>query len=449
MGKLQLIKNAEIVNEGTIFTGSVVINGEFIEAVYKGKDNFPAISFDEIIDGENFLLLPGVIDDQVHFREPGLTHKADLYTESKAAVAGGVTSFMDMPNTRPPAVTTQLLEEKYRLAEEKSFANYSFYMGATNDNLDELLKIDPHKVCGVKVFMGASTGNMLVDDETTLQEIFKNVPYLIAVHCEDEFTIRKNREYYQSVYGENLSVQFHPLIRNAEACYVSSSKAVALAKKFNSRLHVLHLSTEKEMQLFDNSIPLKNKRITAEVCIHHLWFSDKDYERFGNKIKWNPAIKSESDRQALIRAVNDNIIDIIATDHAPHLLAEKEGNCLTAASGGPLIQHSLVAMLQLAKRGVFSPEKIVDKMCHAPAELFKIEKRGFIRPGYYADLTLVNPNISWNVSSENILYKCGWSPFEGMRFDTRVEKTWVNGNKVYDQGKFDENVRGKRLLFEV
>jgi len=449
MGKLQLIKNAEIVNEGKTFTGSVLINGEFIQEVFKGKDNFPKISLDEIIDGENCLLLPGVIDDQVHFREPGLTHKADLYTESKAAVAGGVTSFMDMPNTRPQAVTLQLLEEKYSLAEEKSFANYSFYMGATNDNLDELLKIDPHKVCGVKVFMGSSTGNMLVDDEITLQGIFKNVPYLIAVHCEDEITIRKNREYFLSLYGNNLPVQFHPLIRNAEACYVSSSKAVSLAKKYNSRLHILHLSTEKEMQLFDNSIALKNKRITAEVCVHHLWFSDRDYQQFGNKIKWNPAIKSEADRQALIRAVNDNTIDVIATDHAPHLLEEKQGNCFTAASGGPLVQHSLIAMLQLAKQGVFSREKVVEKMCHAPAELFNIEKRGFIRSGYYADLTLVNPNNSWKVSPENILYKCGWSPFEGMRFDTRVEKTWVNGHKVYDQGEFDEKVRGKRLLFEV
>jgi dihydroorotase len=449
MGKLQLIKNAEIVNEGKTFTGSVLINGEFIQEVFKGKDNFPKISFDEIIDGENCLLLPGVIDDQVHFREPGLTHKADLYTESKAAVAGGVTSFMDMPNTRPQAITLQLLEEKYSLAEEKSFANYSFYMGATNDNLDELLKIDPHKVCGVKVFMGSSTGNMLVDDEITLQGIFKNVPYLIAVHCEDEITIRKNREYFLSLYGNNLPVQFHPLIRDAEACYVSSSKAVSLAKKYNSRLHILHLSTEKEMQLFDNSVALKNKRITAEVCVHHLWFSDRDYQQFGNKIKWNPAIKSEADRQALIRAVNDNTIDVIATDHAPHLLEEKQGNCFTAASGGPLVQHSLIAMLQLAKQGVFSREKVVEKMCHAPAELFNIEKRGFIRSGYYADLTLVNPNNSWKVSPENILYKCGWSPFEGMRFDTRVEKTWVNGHKVYDQGEFDEKVRGKRLLFEV
>jgi len=449
MGKLQLIKNAEIVNEGKTFTGSVLINGEFIQEVFKGKDNFPKISLDEIIDGENCLLLPGVIDDQVHFREPGLTHKADLYTESKAAVAGGVTSFMDMPNTRPQAITLQLLEEKYSLAEEKSFANYSFYMGATNDNLDELLKIDPHKVCGVKVFMGSSTGNMLVDDEITLQGIFKNVPYLIAVHCEDEITIRKNREYFLSLYGNNLPVQFHPLIRDAEACYVSSSKAVSLAKKYNSRLHILHLSTEKEMQLFDNSVALKNKRITAEVCVHHLWFSDRDYQQFGNKIKWNPAIKSEADRQALIRAVNDNTIDVIATDHAPHLLEEKQGNCFTAASGGPLVQHSLITMLQLAKQGVFSREKVVEKMCHAPAELFNIEKRGFIRSGYYADLTLVNPNNSWKVSPENILYKCGWSPFEGMRFDTRVEKTWVNGHKVYDQGEFDEKVRGKRLLFEV
>jgi len=451
MSELQLIRNAQIVNEGKIFIGSVLINGELIESVHEGKNNYGEIDPNkvEIIEGDNLLLLPGVIDDQVHFRDPGLTHKGDIYSESKAAVAGGVTSFMDMPNTRPPAVNNELLEEKFQLAAEKSLANFSFYIGATNDNLDELLKMNPQQVCGIKVFMGSSTGNMLVDDEKTLNAIFRDAPCLIATHCEDELTIRRNKEYYQSLYGENLPAHFHSLIRNEDACFASSAKAVSLAKKYNSRLHILHLSTEKEMSLFDNSVSLEDKKITAEVCVHYLWFSNKDYEQLGNKIKCNPSIKSETDKLSLIRAINNNTIDVIATDHAPHLLPEKEGNCLNAASGLPLVQHSLVAMLQLAKQGYFTIEKVIEKMCHAPARLFKIDKRGFIRPGYYADITLVHPNDTWQVSKQNIFYKCGWSPFEEMSFDFRVLKTWVNGNKVFDEGKFDEQVRGKRLFFRV
>ena len=378
-----------------------------------------------------------------------MTHKGDIYTESKAAVAGGVTSYFEMPNTKPQATTIDLLEDKYNLASEKSFANYSFLMGVTNDNIEELKKINPRNVAGVKMFMGSSTGNMLVDNQNTLNRVFSEIPLLIVTHCEDEATIQSNIQHYKALLGEDIPVKYHPLIRTAEACYKSSSFAVELAKKYNSRLHVFHLSSALEMSLFSSDKPLREKRITAEVCVHHLWFSDTDYAKYGNRIKWNPAIKSESDRLALIEAVNSNIIDVVATDHAPHLLTEKEGSCLVAASGGPLVQHSLVAMLQLAKRGIFTLEKVVEKMCHAPADLFRIEKRGFIRPGYFADLVLVDPNKPWTVTPENILYKCGWSPFEGTTFDSAVLKTWVNGNLVFDNGKFDEAVRGQRLLFEV
>jgi dihydroorotase len=355
---------------------------------------------------------------------------------------------MDMPNTIPQVLPSSIWKYKYSLAAEKSFANYSFYMGATNDNLSELKKVDAHKVCGVKVFMGASTGNMLVDNKEALTGIFAEVPLLIATHCEDEPTIQNNIKHYRGLLGDDIPVSYHPIIRSAEACYKSSAQAVELATKYNARLHVLHLSTAREMSLFGNEKSLREKNITAEVCVHHLWFSDKDYAKLGSRIKWNPAIKTEQDRLALIEAVNSNKIDIVATDHAPHLLSEKEGSCLKAASGGPLIQHSLVAMLQMAKQGLFSLEKVVEKMCHAPSELFRIEKRGFIRPGYYADLVLVDPNSALNVSAENILYKCGWSPFEGMSFDASVSKTWVNGQKVYDNGQFDESVRGRRMLFE-
>lgn len=448
MNSMQLIKNATIVNEGRIFVGSVLIENDIIKAVFEGNEPVKLTEPFTEIDAAGLLLLPGVIDDQVHFRDPGLTHKGDLYTESKAAVAGGITSYFEMPNTKPQATTIDLLEDKYRLASEKSFANYSFLMGVTNDNLDELKKLNPRNVAGVKMFMGSSTGNMLVDNQNTLNRVFAEIPLLIVTHCEDEATIQQNIQHYKAILGEDIPVQYHPLIRNAEACYKSSAFAVELATKYNSRLHVFHLSSAKEMSLFSSGIPLKDKRITAEVCVHHLWFSDNDYAKYGNRIKWNPAIKSETDRLALIEAVNSNKIDVIATDHAPHLLSEKDGSCLKAASGGPLVQHSLVAMLQLVNQGVFSLEKVVEKMCHAPADLFRVEKRGYIRPGYYADLVLVDPNKSWTVSTDNILYKCGWSPFEGTTFKNSVSKTWVNGKLVFDNGEFDETVRGQRLLFE-
>jgi len=448
MNSIQLIRNATIVNEGKSFVGSVVIDGKHIRTVYSDNQTIEISEPYTEIDATGLFLFPGVIDDQVHFRDPGLTHKGDLYSESKAAVAGGITSFFEMPNTKPQATTIDLLEDKYQAASQKSFANYSFLMGVTNDNFDELMKLNPRNVAGVKMFMGSSTGNMLVDNEKTLHKVFSELPLLIVTHCEDETTIRQNIAHYKELLGDDIPVEYHPLIRNAEACYKSSSFAVELATKYNSRLHVFHLSSAKEMSLFSSDIKLKDKRITSEVCVHYLWFSDADYATFGNRIKWNPAIKSESDRLALIDAVNSGKIDVIATDHAPHLLSEKEGSCLTAASGGPLVQHSLVAMLQLVKQGVFTVEKVIEKMCHAPAELFRIENRGFIRPGYFADLVLIDPNSPWVVSKENILYKCGWSPFEGTRFDAAVSKTWVNGNLVYDNGLFDESVRGERLLFE-
>jgi dihydroorotase len=446
---MQLIKNATIINEGRTFVGSVLIDGEQIKAIFEANETVKIAESYTVIDATGLLLLPGIIDDQVHFREPGLTHKGDIHSESKAAVAGGITSYFEMPNTKPQTTTIDILEEKYALAAEKSFANYSFLMGVTNDNIDELKKVNPRNVAGVKMFMGSSTGNMLVDNKSTLNRVFSEIPLLIVTHCEDEATIQANIQHYKALLGEDIPVEYHPLIRNAEACYKSSSFAVELAKKYNSRLHVFHLSSALEMSLFTSDKPLREKRITAEVCVHHLWFTDADYATYGNRIKWNPAIKSESDRQALIDAVNSNRIDVVATDHAPHLWSEKEGSCLKAASGGPLVQHSLVAMLQLVKRGVFTLEKVVEKMCHAPADLFRIEKRGFIRPGFFADLVLVDPNKPWTVTPENILYKCGWSPFEGTSFDSSVLKTWVNGQKVFDNGTFDESVRGQRLLFEV
>ena len=446
---LQLIRNATIINEGRSFIGSVLVDNEIIKTVFEAND---AIQIDEPfveIDGTGKLLIPGVIDDQVHFREPGLTHKGNIYSESRAAVAGGVTSFMEMPNTMPLTTTIEALDNKYLLGAQKSFANYSFYMGATNNNLDELRKVDPSTVCGVKIFMGSSTGNMLVDNTETLSAIFREIPMLIATHCEDEATIQQNKAHYKSLYGDDLPLKFHPLIRDVEACYRSSSFAVELATKFNARLHVLHISTEKEMSLFDNKKALKDKNITNEVCVHHLWFSDADYEKYGNRIKWNPAIKAESDRRALVEAVISDKIDVIATDHAPHLLREKEGSCFKAASGGPLVQHSLVTMLQMAKNSVFTLEKVVEKMCHAPAELYRVQKRGYIRPGYFADLVLVDPKKSWTVTTDNILYFCGWSPFEGTTFDNSVEITWVNGNRVYENGEINESVRGQRLLFSI
>ncbi len=443
--KTTLIKNAQIVNEGKIVNGDVLIKGEYIEKI--SEEPLSEESVDNVIDAKGKFLIPGLIDDQVHFREPGLTHKADLKTESRAAVAGGITSFMEMPNTVPNTVTQELLEDKYRLASEKSIANYSFFFGATNDNLDEVLKTNPKNVCGVKVFMGSSTGNMLVDDKKTLEGLFSECELLIATHCEDEETIRKNLEHYKQKYNYNIPISAHPLIRNAEACYKSSSMAVELATKHNAKLHILHISTAKELSLFDATKPLAEKRITAEGCVHHAWFSDKDYEAKGTYIKWNPAVKTEKDRQAIIEAINNNTIDVLATDHAPHTIQEKNNAYLKAPSGGPLVQHALPAWLELVKQGTFTLEHIVKKTSHDVAELFQIDKRGYIREGYYADLVLVDWNAEWEVSKENLLYKCGWSPLEGTTFTTKVDTTFVNGNIVYKNGRVVEGTVGKRLLF--
>ena len=441
-----VITRAVIVNEGRQFLGNVYVRNGLIEKITEGK-SLPAESGWKTVDAQGLFLLPGVIDDQVHFREPGLEYKADIFSESRAAVAGGITSFMEMPNTRPPALTQELLEKKYARAAETSLANYSFYMGTSNDNLDEVLKTDPEKVCGIKVFMGSSTGNMLVDDEKTLEALFSQVKMLIATHCEDEITIRENYSRYYKIFGTKATAEIHPKIRSAEACYRSSSKAVALASKYGTRLHILHLSTAREMQLFNHNTPPADKKITAEVCVHHLWFSDKDYSRKGNRIKWNPAIKSEDDRQALFDALLDDRLDVVATDHAPHTLAEKQRPYFDAPSGGPMVQHALPAMLQFVHRKKITLEKVVEKMCHNPARLFQVKNRGFIRPGYAADLVLVDLNNPWTVEKQNILYKCGWSPMEGTTFRTKVIKTFVNGRLVYDQGTINENVRGQRLLF--
>ena len=446
MGKL-LIINATIINEGHSFKGDLLIRDDLISAVAPPGIIEPEQA-GKIIDATELLLLPGIIDDQVHFREPGLTHKGDILTESRAAAAGGITSFMEMPNTIPQTVTLKALDQKYSIGSERSLINYSFYIGATNNNLFEIMKTDPSEVCGVKVFMGASTGNMLVDDENALEALFSNVTMPLATHCEDEKIIRKNSALYLEKYGEEVPVKEHPLIRSREACFASSSLAVRLAEKYNTRLHILHLSTADEMKLFTNEIPLQEKRITGEVCIHHLWFDDEDYNRLGTNIKWNPAIKTRFDRDALLKAVNNDLIDIIATDHAPHTIAEKSQTYFKAPSGGPMVQHSLVTMLELWHRKIFSPEMIVGKMCHNPAILFGIRKRGFIREGYKADLCLVNPDDPWTVSKDNILYKCGWSPFEGTTFRSKVVMTIVNGNIVYENGVINDDYRGERLLFE-
>ena len=439
-----LIRNAAVVNEGKIVSSDVLIEDGIITKI--GQQISPKQNYREI-NAEGLHLFPGVIDDQVHFREPGLTHKGEIYTEAKAGVAGGVTSFMEMPNTIPNALTQKLLEDKYQLAASKSLANYSFFMGASNTNSDEVLKTDPSTVCGIKIFMGSSTGAMLVDDNNALETIFAQSPMLIATHCEDEQMIRNNLEIYKAKYGDDIPLQYHPLIRSEEACYKSSSYAISLAKKHNTRLHVLHISTAKEIELFENNIPLLQKRITAEACIHHLWFCDEDYARLGNFIKWNPAIKTANDRDALFAGLLDNHIDIIATDHAPHTMEEKNNYYTKAPSGGPLIQHSLVAMLEFYHRGKISLEKIAEKMCHAPAECFLVSNRGYIREGYYADLVLADLNNPWTVTKENILYKCNWSPFEGVTFNSKVLMTIVNGHFVYENGKFDESVKGMRLLF--
>ncbi|MBF00190.1 dihydroorotase [Flavobacterium coralii] len=441
-----LIKNARIVNEGTIVEGDVLIEDKIIREI--GESISPKSSDSKIIDAEGNYLIPGAIDDQVHFREPGLTHKGTIETESRAAVAGGITSFIEQPNTVPNAVTQELLEEKYQRAAEVSYANYSFMMGGTNDNLDELLKTNPKNVAGIKLFLGSSTGNMLVDDEKVLEKIFSNTDMLIAAHCEDEATVRENLEKYKAEYGDNIPVKYHPLIRSTEACFISSSRAVALAKKTGARLHVFHVSTAKELELFTNKIPLEEKKITAEVCIHHLWFTDADYEKKGSLIKWNPAVKTEADRDALWKALLDDRIDVIATDHAPHTLEEKNNPYTSSPSGGPLVQHAVVAMFEAYHQGKISIEKIVEKMAHNPAKLFKIEKRGFIREGYYADLAIVNPGLPWNVKKENILYKCGWSPFEGTNFKSRITHTFVNGQLVYNNFKVKDLRCGERLLFD-
>jgi dihydroorotase len=442
-----LIKNATIINEGKTFRSDLLIKDELISSI-GSSDQINIPSETKIIDAAGLFLIPGVIDDQVHFREPGLTYKGDIYSESRAAVAGGITSFMDMPNTIPQTVTINLLNEKYQIGAENSFANYSFYLGATNTNLEDVLKINKSEVCGIKLFMGSSTGNMLVDDENALRELFAKTSLLIAVHCEDEPIIRKNSEIYREKYGEDVPVKMHSLIRSREACFRSSSHAVKLAKEYNTRLHILHLSTADELKLFSNALTLNQKRITGEVCIHHLWFDDSSYDELGTLIKWNPAIKTRFDRDALINGVNNNLIDIIATDHAPHTLAEKGNTYFKAPSGGPLIQHSLVVMLELYHRKIFSLEKIVDMMCHNPAILFNIRNRGFIREGYQADLCLIDPSSPWSVSKENILYKCGWSPFEGTTFRSKVVQTIVNGKIVYDNGVINNDYRGQRLMFD-
>ncbi|WP_202703229.1 dihydroorotase [Flavobacterium sp. UGB4466] len=441
-----LIKNAKIVNEGSIFEGDVLIENDLIVEV---ADSISLKTSDcKVIDAEGSYLIPGAIDDQVHFREPGLTHKGDIESESRAAVAGGITSFIEQPNTVPNAVTQEILEDKYQVAAVKSFANYSFMMGATNDNLEEVLKTNPKNVAGIKIFLGSSTGNMLVDNEAVLEKIFSSTPLLIAVHCEDETTIKNNLQLYKEQYGDDIPVTAHHLIRSEEACYISSSKAVALAKKTGARLHIFHLSTAKEMELFTNKIPLEEKKITAEVCVHHLWFTDEDYKTKGNFIKWNPAVKTADDRKALWEALNDGRIDVIATDHAPHTKEEKMQPYVNAPSGGPLVQHAVVAMFEAHHQGKISVEKIVEKMCHNPAKLFKIEKRGFIKEGYFADLVIVNPSLPWSVKPENIVAKCGWSPFENFTFKSRITHTFVNGEMVYNNFKVKDIRAGKRLLFD-
>lgn len=438
-----LIKSATLVNEGQQFIADVLVKNGLIEKI---GQNLSAPEAQEI-NAEGLYLLPGMIDDQVHFREPGLTHKADIFTESMAAVAGGITSFMEMPNTVPNTLSQELLADKYAIAAQTSLANYSFFMGASNDNIEEVLKTDPKKVCGIKVFMGSSTGNMLVDNEKTLENIFSKAPILVATHCEDEATIRENLAIFKQKYGEDLTIEMHPLIRSAEACYKSSSLAVELAKRYQTRLHILHISTAKEIALFDNNIPLKDKKITAEACVHHLWFNDQDYATKGNFIKWNPAIKSVADQAGILAGVLADNIDVIATDHAPHTLAEKQQGYEQAPSGGPLVQHALPALLEMHLQGKITLEKIVEKTAHNVAICFDIDKRGFIREGYWADLILVNLNDPFKVTPLNIFYKCGWSPFNGQTFTSSITHTFISGNLAYQNGKFVTNQIGKRLNF--
>lgn len=441
-----MIRNARVVNEGKTLNQDVLIEDKMIKEVGSNIDSFAPNT--KIIDAKNKLLLPGVIDDQVHFREPGLTHKAEIATESRAAVAGGITSFIEMPNTVPQSTTQEKLEEKFQRAAEVSAANYSFMIGGTNDNLEELLKTDPKRVAGIKLFLGSSTGNMLVDDPEVLEKIFSSTDLLIAVHCEDETTVKNNLQTYRDIYGEDIPMKFHPAIRSEEACYLSSSKAIELAKKTGARLHVFHLSTAKETELFRNDIPMEEKRITAEVCVHHLTFDDRDYEEKGTLIKWNPAVKTAKDKAGLWKALLDDRIDIIATDHAPHTVEEKNQVYTKAPSGGPLVQHALQAMLEQVREGRISIEKLVEKMCHSPAKLFQIEKRGFIKAGYYADLVLVDDSKTQKVETSNILYKCGWSPFEGQTFHHLITHTFVNGKIAFKNGEVCEGVKGMRLVFD-
>lgn len=440
-----LIKNAQIVNEGIIAKGDVLVEEDRIAEI---ATSISAKTPDtKIIDADGCFLIPGMIDDQVHFREPGLTHKANIETESKAAVAGGITTFIEMPNTVPQATTIELLEEKFAIAKQTSWANYSFMFGGTNDNLSEILKVDETKVAGLKLFLGSSTGNMLVDDPKVLEEIFSKTNLLISVHCEDEATIKANLEKAIATFGEDIPMEQHPIIRSEEACYLSSSRAIALAKKTGARLHVFHLSTEKETHLFTNKIPLAEKKITAEVCIHHLWFTDQDYATKGSKIKWNPAVKTEKDRDGLWKALLEDRIDVIATDHAPHTIEEKANSYLNAPSGGPLVQHALEALFEMYHRGRISVEKIVEKAAHNPAILFQIKDRGYIREGYKADLVLIDPNAPWRVTKDNTIYKCGWSPFEGTTFKSRITHTIINGTLSYENGKFPAKAKAERITF--
>jgi dihydroorotase len=440
-----LIKNAHIVSDGKTIKGDILIEGNFIKEI---NDSISAKSADvRVVDAEGKYVLPGVIDDQVHFREPGLTQKANIETESKAAIAGGITSFIEMPNTNPQTTTIEKLEEKFQIADKTSYANYSFMFGGTNDNLSEILKVDPKSVAGLKLFLGSSTGNMLVDDPAVLEKIFKSTDMVISVHCEDEATIKRNLQEHVDKYGDDIPVKYHPIIRSKEACYISSSRAIELAKKTGARLHVFHLSTGKETSLFSNKIPLKDKKITAEVCVHHLWFSNEDYDKKGTLIKWNPAVKTPEDREQLWEALLDDRIDVIATDHAPHTIDEKNNVYTKAPSGGPLVQHALPAMLEMHHKGKISIEKLVEKMCHNPSILFQVEKRGYVKEGYYADLVLVDLNNPWTVKKDNILYKCGWSPFEGATFKSRITHTFLNGDMVYHNGKFSDVKAAKRLTF--